>query len=375
MMLEYPGSDSFEIDPTTAPGCKPMVRPQALVRADRLAWLMWDVADFNEQEEFLSQFGMLTHHRDAQHLYMRAYGDAPCVFIGRAASVHAFRGIGFCVNSREELECLAAGTGTDIESLDRPGGGEVVRLRDPHGFDVEVAWGIEALPNMSTRRQPLPVNTVDNKARINQGQRPPLVPAPVLNIGHCVLGTDNFADSAQWYMRHLGLIPTDVTCLADGTPTIAFMRLDRGDKPADHHTIVISQALGTGYQHSAYEVADIDALGQGSQYLQMNGRKHSWGIGRHIMGSQLFDYWYDPQGYEFEHYADGDVFTADHATTYHPLDIGNIYAWGQDMPAAFYTPTLKQVLGIVGSLLTGKLSFARLKLMLKATSRKPRPWL
>ena len=39
-----------------------------------------------------------------------------------------------------------------------------------------------------------------------------------------------------------------------------------------------------------------------------------WGIGRHVLGSQLFDYWFDPDGFEYEHYTDGDVFTADHET-------------------------------------------------------------
>ncbi len=32
------------------------------------------------------------------------------------------------------------------------------------------------------------------------------------------------------------------------------------------------------------------------------------GIGRHIQGSQLFDYWRDPDGFLVEHFADGDMF-------------------------------------------------------------------
>ena len=58
-----------------------------------------------------------------------------------------------------------------------------------------------------------------------------------------------------------------------------------------------------------------------------------WGIGRHILGSQLFDYWHDPDGCQFEHYADGDLFTADYETRYSPFEPGSIWAWGDDAPA------------------------------------------
>ena len=34
----------------------------------------------------------------------------------------------------------------------------------------------------------------------------------------------------------------------------------------------------------------------------------SWGIGKHILGSQVFDYWKDPAGFTLEHFTDGDLF-------------------------------------------------------------------
>ena len=87
-------------------------------------------------------------------------------------------------------------------------------------------------------------------------------------------------------------------------------------------------------EHSAYEVLDLDALGQGQQVLRAQGHRHMWGIGRHLLGSQLFDYWFDPDGFEYEHYTDGDVFTADVETAYSPLEFGGIWAWGDDAPAS-----------------------------------------
>lgn len=48
----------------------------------------------------------------------------------------------------------------------------------------------------------------------------------------------------------------------------------------------------------------------GHEYLKAREREAAWGVGRHIMGSQIFDYWKDPFGNELEHWTDGDLFTA-----------------------------------------------------------------
>ena len=53
----------------------------------------------------------------------------------------------------------------------------------------------------------------------------------------------------------------------------------------------MAAALESRYEHSAWEVIDLDALGQGQQVMRARGHKHFWGIGRHLLGSQLFDYW------------------------------------------------------------------------------------
>ena len=44
--------------------------------------------------------------------------------------------------------------------------------------------------------------------------------------------------------------------------------------------------------HSSFEVHDIDAQGVGHQWLEEHGWTNCWGIGRHILGSQIFDYWF-----------------------------------------------------------------------------------
>ncbi len=132
------------------------------------------------------------------------------------------------------------------------------------------------------------------------------------------------------------------------------MRLDLGDTPADHHTMALVQTFRAALSHCAFEVVDVDAIGMGQRVLRERGRKHAWGMGRHILGSQIFDYWSDPWGTHHEHYCDGDVFTADAPTGIHPFSAESMAQWGQAMPPSFVKPkpSLALVKALVHSLRT-----------------------
>ena len=185
----------------------------------------------------------------------------------------------------------------------RWGGGTGVELQDPSGRCVWLLHGRGAVAQLPVRSSLVAdTNTVQHAPRVNRTVRTPIEPARIVRLGHVVMQTVDFANMSQWYMRHLGLIPTDVQYLEDGSPNLAFFRLDLGAEPADHHSFVLAGGIEEKYEHSAYEVVDLDALGQGHNVLRANGHRHMWGIGRHVLGSQLFDYWYDPDGMEFEHY-------------------------------------------------------------------------
>ena len=126
--------------------------------------------------------------------------------------------------------------------------------------------------------------------------------------------------------------------------------------------------------HTAYETFDLDTIGQGNQYLRSKNRKHFWGIGRHILGSQIFDYWKDPFGDELEHYADGDVFDASYPTKYNPFDQGSLWSWGDDVPLT-PKPGLSTLLKVMfGKSENGPFPKKVLMQMGKALGQKPRPW-
>jgi hypothetical protein len=49
---------------------------------------------------------------------------------------------------------------------------------------------------------------------------------------------------------------------------------------------------------------------RGNAWLERQARTHDWGVGRHFLGSQIFDYWRDPFGHAVEHWTDGDQLDA-----------------------------------------------------------------
>ena len=70
----------------------------------------------------------------------------------------------------------------------------------------------------------------------------------------------------------------------------------------------------------------------GHTHLKRAKRTPAWGVGRHILGSQIFDYWKDPWGHELEHWTDGDLFAAgdgSHKATFQDL-LG--VQWGPNHP-------------------------------------------
>ena len=87
----------------------------------------------------------------------------------------------------------------------------------------------------------------------------------------------------------------------------SFNRCDRGDTYVDHHVFFCLNSEKTGLNHLSFEVPDIDDVCMGHDYLKETGKyEHMWGIGRHVLGSQVYDYWADPWGRVHEHWADSD---------------------------------------------------------------------
>ncbi len=110
----------------------------------------------------------------------------------------------------------------------------------------------------------------------------------------------------------------------------AFLRCDRGDTFVDHHTLFLLGAGSSGFNHAAFEVADWDQLMMGHDRLRKGGYEHRWGVGKHLLGSQVFDYWKDPNGFTMEHFTDGDLFNASSGPQRWPVDVALGSHWGPE---------------------------------------------
>ncbi|WP_043677391.1 VOC family protein [Streptomyces xylophagus] len=301
-----------------------------VIKVADLAWLEFEKPNLDRAEVFALDFGFSVAARTPDALWLRGtFAGSPCMVIRRGRTSR-FIGPAFRAAERADLDRLARATGTDVQDADVPGGGRSVHLLDPSGFPVRVAHCAESLPSLP-EQQPLLLNFGTDHSRRNTTQRPPREPSRIQRLGHVVLETRVFGRALDWYLDTLGLIVSDFLFLdgqRDRGPTMAFLRCDLGDLPVDHHTLAMHLGPGNGYVHSAYQVTDLDAIAVGGEYLKERGYKRSWGIGRHIQGSQLFDYWRDPDHFMLEHFADGDLFSRDLEPGWAPMSASGLAQWG-----------------------------------------------
>jgi catechol 2,3-dioxygenase-like lactoylglutathione lyase family enzyme len=245
-----------------------------------------------------------------------------------------FAGAAFTAAARDDLDRLARGT---CGTVTAHWGGHGVLLRDPSGFPVRVVHGVPELPALPGRG-PLPLNFGRGPVRVNATQRPARRAAEIQRLGHVVLGTTRFRAALDWYLDTLGLIVSDFLYLdrqRDRGAAMAFIRCDQGATPTDHHTLAMALQPRTGYVHSAYQLTDLDEVAASGEYLRERGYRHAWGLGRHIQGSQIFDYWRDRDRLMFEHYADGDVFDCTAEPGWAPLSASGLSQWGPKATAEF----------------------------------------
>lgn len=307
-----------------------------IAKAVDIESVRFSAPDLTRMSEFLEDFG-LTAAQDSKDgvLRMRGTGDAP--FLHETVEGEpAFISLAIRVRDVADLIALAEVEGVAVEDAQGPGGGQRVWLRDPDGFVVEAVAGRARLPTSS--HEPInPWNTIARRERLGTAKRVSACPAQVVRLGHVVLGVTDMENTWAWWQSRFGLLASDEVRAPNGDLAALFIRCDRGNLPVDHHTLNFASIPGVPpkFHHAAFEVADLDDLMAGSQHLQERGYQHDWGVGRHILGSQVFDYWRDPWGHRVEHWTDGDLFDA-----HSPVNVADLptmlgHQWGPPAPLDF----------------------------------------
>jgi catechol 2,3-dioxygenase-like lactoylglutathione lyase family enzyme len=305
----------------------------SITKAIDVSHVRFRAPDLPRMRSFLEDFGMKHAGGLDGTLYMRGNGTAPFMHVTEPGEP-GFVGFGLWVPSLADLERLAERDGGTVKASAAPGGGHVLRIRDPDGYIVEVRAGqspAEPLPVPSV----VPWNQGGQYPRKGAFRRVPPQPSTVLRLGHVVVAVKSFKHSEQWYKERFGLLTSDEIRPGgeQDSPIGAFLRCDRGDDPCDHHTLFLVEAEGAPrFIHSAFEVSDLDDLMRGHEYLKARGHDHFWGVGRHLLGSQVFDYWKDPWGNEIEHWTDGDKLPAEQKGGFGTLGDLLGVQWGDPMP-------------------------------------------
>ena len=311
-----------------------------VIKVADIAWLEFEKPDLTRAEAFASAFGFTAVLRTCDEVQLRGTdAGAPCVILRRGGRSQ-FVGAAFRAHDESDVMRLAETTGTRARALPESIGGMAVDLADPSGTPVRVVAGMHDLPELGSQ-QPHVFNFGAELLRTNATQRPPRIPAKVQRLGHLVLQSTKYLEALNWYLDTLGMIVSDFLYYPgqrDRGPVMSFIRCDRGPTPADHHTLALALGPANRYVHSAYQVCDLDALAAGGEYLRERGYSRSWGIGRHIQGSQIFDYWRDPDGFLVEHFADGDMFDNTLEPGWAPFTASGLAQWGP--------PATKDFLGI-----------------------------
>ena len=314
-----------------------------VIKVVDIAWLEFEKPDLMRAAAFARAFGFDAEPSGPDGLHLRGTAaGGPCALVRRGPRTR-FAGAAFRAGTEADVRRLADHFGTRARPLPETIGGQSVDLIDPSGMPVRVVAGMHELPEL-TGQQPHAFNFGSGVQRTNIAQRPPRTPARVQRLGHLVVQSTTYLETLNWYLDNLGMIVSDFLFFPgqrDRGPTMSFVRCDRGSTPADHHTLAIALGPANRYVHSAYQVSDLDALAAGGEYLREHGYVRSWGIGRHIQGSQIFDYWRDPDGFLVEHFTDGDLFDNSTEPGWAPFTASGLAQWGPRATRDFLGTDLK----------------------------------
>ena len=309
-----------------------------MIKVRGLAYVLFNVTDLDVARTFLTDFGLEVSDRSSDRIAFGTADGNPYAYVACKGEQSGFLGLGFEASSENDLDALvSAGLGKRRRPLLPDFNGRRVTVENPAGYRIDVVHGRDWLARWPVR-DPLTHNYGTRKQRINHSQRPPKGRVHALRLGHIALRVPDVNASVEWFGSHFGLKAADVLVTPDEEERTVgvFMSCDPMQEITDHHSVFVTQSDNPGLHHVAFEVQDIDAVMSGHDFLIDRGYKMEVGVGRHMAGSQVFDYWIDPFGSRIEHYADGDVVDARHAPSRIPATPEGVTQWGPIPPEKFF---------------------------------------
>ncbi|RFU34063.1 hypothetical protein B7463_g2297, partial [Scytalidium lignicola] len=312
------------------------------VKIVKITHMRYQHPDLDVITTFLQDFGMKVVKRTEDEVWYEGYGPDAYVYYAKKGE-KKFLGGAFLVETMAELEKAEKipGAGKITKLDDAPGGGFLLTIIDPEGFPINLLYG--QVPKEELSYPPnLIYNYESEKPRVRSFQRFAPGPAAVHKLGHFGLCVQNFPAALNFYLHNFNFAPTDFLYIEDENndpssrkDVAVFLHIDRGQDCVDHHTFFMSTSPTSHVHHCSFEVHDFDTQNLGHQWLEQKGYSNVWGVGRHILGSQIFDYWWDTTGNIIEHYADGDLVNDETPISWGPAGDEALAVWGPDVPKWF----------------------------------------
>ncbi|RTE75813.1 hypothetical protein BHE90_009741 [Fusarium euwallaceae] len=306
----------------------------------RIAHVYYTHRNINAAQSFLQDFGFLKIDEGQNGTYYSGTGTEPFVYCATEGSEDSFGGAAFVVESMDDLQ-YAAQTLPDATPVHEmkgiPGGGYRVTFLDPvDRFPFHLVYGQKPVEEQTNSLSERDFNFPTSKHRSgNSFQRFSKGPAPIHKLGHFGMCVTDFSKAYEFYTSRFNFTPSDLVHDDNDRDITTFLHLDRGKELVDHHCFFFFEGPKSHVHHSSYETHDFDTQLLGHDWLRHKGYENCWGVGRHIMGSQIFDYWFDPSRFILEHYVDGDLVNEDNPTSHTKASPDNLHVWGPDLPAGF----------------------------------------
>jgi catechol 2,3-dioxygenase-like lactoylglutathione lyase family enzyme len=150
-------------------------------------------------------------------------------------------------------------------------------------------------------------------------------------LSHVVTTSPDPAATRRFFMEGVGFR------LSDEVPAFgaAFMRCSE-----DHHNVLVQPGPFPFLHHTAWEMDDVDAVGAAAAaMIAADPKRHTWGLGRHAIGSNYFWYLRDPAGNFAEYTSDLDVIADEEAwRVASSVPAHGLASWGPPLPREFLMP-------------------------------------
>jgi len=283
------------------------------------------VPELPEEEKFLLAFGLRVENQGHRLLVRASASDHVwAVILPGSGKKLQYVSMGCYESDLAALRHQVESAGGTIATPHAQGDTNGFWFRDPDGSLFQVKATRKTQPDQKSAMPDLsvPSNTRGAPARSMAKAAMPT------RLSHLALFTPDVTRSLTFHTQALGLR------LADRSGDI--IAFTYGRHGSDHHLLAFLKSEGPGLHHPSWDVASVEDCGLANTRLRAAGYDRHWGPGRHVLGSNYFNYCRDSFGQWWEASAHIDYIEKDADWTVANFsDEDSLYLWGPDVPEDF----------------------------------------